>query len=713
MDAKEAFAIFRQEAAEHLQAMETLLLQASEGQPPADWLNQVFRLLHTIKGSAGMFGLERPGTLSHLAESVFDRVRSGDLPVDEHILALGLKVKDELASLLEQCCFQGELGPVTKAKGKVKSPESLDPEQYDALVLSLELLLPRQAGKRPARPDPLPAAAGGSPDGSQAADSGSADIRVYRIVFRPDRDLLRNGTNPLMLLQELGELGHLESRVLLDRVPTLEYLDPEEFHLDWEFTLATSASPDQVKDLFIFVDNGTNLEVSTIREGQARQREEGRLSQAGPARAARTGPGRAGPGGTGGTGSHPAVHADEHSGDGSRTSSYIRVHTSKLQELLDAMGELTVFQEKFRTLSRKKVEADTLGSLFGEIEGLTRRLGNLAIEMNMVNVGSIFTGFQRLVRDLGQNLGKQVRLELSGTETELDKTIADGLREPLMHLIRNSMDHGLESPAERKQAGKPETGVIHIKAAHSGGSVMIAVRDDGRGMDLQAIERKARERGLLAPDQHPGEEALLDLVFLPGFSTASQVSDVSGRGVGMDVVKSSLEAVRGSVHIQSRAGQGTTTTLSIPLTLALVDVLVTRVGEQYAAFILEDIAEVLDPAACPLIQTDPVKGRSLYSWRGQPLSCLDLEQYFGVTDPAGPPAARDRRQDCLIVLAQGERHFGLLVGPVVETSQGMIKPLDQLLGKIPGVSGSLLFGEGNVAWVINSVWFLSSKFAKG
>ncbi|HPX49864.1 MAG TPA: chemotaxis protein CheA, partial [Deltaproteobacteria bacterium] len=573
--------VYREEAFELLSDLEDALIELEQQPGDLDTVNRIFRAMHTIKGSGAMFGFDEIATFTHTIETVYDLIREGKLSVDEDLISLTLRSCDQIKAML------------SASEGEVQAD--------DALTLEISSAFKRLI---PAEPDDAAqnARCGISEGGEEDIDEKAE--ATFRIRFRPHRELFQNGTNPVPLLNELRSLGHARIICHLKDIPDLHEIDPEACYTSWDIILTTDKEDNAIRDVFIFVEHVSDIEITLIDDSNGIEEEEykkigeilfdrgdislsdlenilGRqkkigemLVESGKARRSEV---------------KSALVEQEQVrelrkkrvaasvGEG---ASSIRVASHKLDSLVNLVGELVTVQARLSQLSAQRNDTD-LTLVSEEVERLTAELRDNAMGMRMLPIGTIFAKFKRLVRDLSTELGKEVNFTTSGEETELDKTVIDKLGDPLVHLIRNSIDHGIESPDARKAAGKPAEGTIRLTAEHSGANVLISVSDDGAGLDTEAIRSRAIEKGLISPDAAMSEKDLFELILTPGFSTAKSISKVSGRGVGMDVVTSSIESFGGTVEIASVRGRGTTITLKLPLTLAIIDGLLVTISDEF------------------------------------------------------------------------------------------------------------------------------------
>ena len=528
---------FRVEAAELLADLQDTLIDLETNPSEPELTNRAFRALHSIKGSGAMFGFDSMSEFVHEIEDVFDRVRKGNLPVTGELIDATLMAHDQLNLML--------------------SPDDEhDPAEAEAVLNRFRVIGETDSVATPEEP-------------SQSDESLPEEpvqlLERYQITFTPPADLLRRGTDPVSLLEQLRSLGSCAVAADTTRVPPIEELVTDECYLSWSILIETDRGEDAIRDVFLFVDDDA---ISVARVGGAA-----------PEGATETGVGNSGAGEALTDDLNDLARSSMSSAAAGENTDTIRVPSSRLDALVDLVGELVTVQARLSGYSQAGTDTE-LVAISEAIERLTDELRDIAMGMRMVPIGATFGRLRRLVRDLGRQLGKNVRLATSGDDTELDKTVIERLADPLVHVVRNALDHGIEDPAERKASGKVETGTIRLRAAHEGASVIVEVSDDGAGLDLERIRYVAEERGIIKSDVVMSEAETRDLIFAPGFSTSDSVTEVSGRGVGMDVVRRTVDSLGGSVEMHSVAGQGTTITLRLPLTLAIIEGLLVRVRDE-------------------------------------------------------------------------------------------------------------------------------------
>ena len=643
----EALPAFISEAQEQIASIEQLLLQLEDAPDDRELLDSLFRCAHTVKGSAGIFGLDAVVAFTHHVETLLDRLREGEIALTPDLSTLLLQSNDQIRLLVAQASGNGS-----------------DDAQGEATRAALVARLGAQA---PSRPTPAtPVAAAPATDGSQC----------WRISVRFGADTFRNGMDPLAILSYVAQLGSMAA-IECDTasVPALDALDPEQCHLGFVFELHTDKPRHAIEDAFSFVRDDATLQIVDAAPQPAAD-----LPQAGdmisqPVEAAPGKPPK----------SRDAAPAAP---DGNR---YIRVEADRLDAVINLLGELVIAGAGAALLARQ-TRNGALMEANSEIGRLIEEIRNGTLQLRMVPIGETFARFRRVVRDMAVELGKDVALEIVGGETELDKAVVERIADPLMHLVRNGLDHGLEPPEQRLAAGKPAQGKLTLSACHESGSVLIRIIDDGRGIQRDRVLQRAWERGLVERGVTPPDAEIFNLIFEAGFSTAEKVTNLSGRGVGMDVVRRNIEALRGTVAIHSVEGQGSTIEIRLPLTLAIIDGFLVGVGTSKFIFPLESVVEVIEdrPTATAL----DASGRSVVELRGHVLPVLSLRTLYALDTP--PP------ERCSVVVIQaGTQRYGVLVDMLLGQHQTVIKPLGRMFRSLRGMSGSSILGSGEVALIFD------------
>ena len=641
MDLQRFHATFFEESREGLDAMEAGLLSLEEGNRDPETINSVFRAAHSIKGGAATFGFESIAGLTHVLETLLDELRAGKRALEPAAVDAMLGSVDVLRALLREA----------------EHGQAADPAAVQAVLARLNAVLSGQAAA------PVAAAA-----------AKEEEPEAWHIGFTPAPSLFMSGNDPLRIIRELEHLGPLQIAARLERLPGFEQVDPMEAYLAWDLGLIGKIPRSKIEDTFAWVVDDCELD---IRPMPVPAPPPSLAVEAAPAVAAA--PVAAAP-----AAANNAAHEAETS---------IRVSVDKVDALINLVGELVITQAMLKAVSGglDASHAERLAAGLDLLERNTRDLQEAVIGVRMLPVDAVFRRFPRLVRDLSTRLGKQVRLRTIGEGTELDKGLIEKIADPLVHLVRNSIDHGLELPEARTAAGKDETGTITLAASHQGGHIVIEVSDDGRGLNRDKILAKAHERGLNVPD-NPSDAQVWDLIFQPGFSTADAVTDLSGRGVGMDVVRRNIQALGGEVQLESHYGHGIRVLIRLPLTLAILDGMTVSVAGETLVLPLAYVLEALQPQAAD-IRTMAGEGRVLRV-RGEYLPILSLCEYYGYTG--------QRSADPLVVVVEGDgQKIALEVDELVGQQQVVVKNIENNYRRIGGISGATIMGDGRVALIVD------------
>lgn len=641
---------FREEAVELLSELEIGLLEL-EGAPGApELVDRVFRAMHTLKGSSAMFGFDDIAAFTHEVETVLDLVRDGSMPVTKELISLTLRSSDRIKEMLHG----------------TSAPFSQDLIQTDELLSAFRALTTM---------------AGGAVPDEQAPADDSATTTTFLVRFRPEREMYHRGLSPDQILHELRELGPCRVRLRADDVPPLEELDPELCFLGWDVELTTDRGIEAVHEVFMFVGEGSMVEILPLSPVGGEPADDGAAADLSAD-------------GVSPEGSRSPLGGDLSGESGIRQTksiSSVRVPAEKLDHLINLVGELVTAQARLNRMSLDRDDAGLMG-LAEEIERLTGGLRDTALNIRMIPIGGTFSKFKRLVHDLSLELGKDVALVTEGAETELDKTVIEKLGDPLVHLIRNAIDHGIEEPGVRRASGKPAQGTIHLSAQHSGDSVLLTLRDDGAGIDREAVLARGVERGLIPAGAELADREVFNLIFAPGFSTSKELTSISGRGVGMDVVKRGVESLRGVITIASTPGEGTTVTIRIPLTLAIIESLLVRIGADCFVLPLSHVEECIELTRADVTRAH---GRHLVPVRDHLIPYIPLRDRFGI---AGEPP--EIEQIVVVELADGRR-IGLVVDHVIGGHQTVIKSIGSMYRDVSGVSGATILGDGTVALILD------------
>ncbi|KPB51709.1 CheW-like protein:ATP-binding region [Pseudomonas coronafaciens pv. oryzae] len=658
------------EARELLQAMEESLLQLESEPGDVDAIGAVFRAAHTIKGSAGLFGLTPIVSFTHIVEDVLDRLREGSVSVDAQLIAVLLKSGDHMLELID----------VVASRGEQLQPPALEREA--ALRQALQVYQAPDTTQAAEE-----AAATGVTDGEEVEAS-------WHISLRFGVDVFRNGMDPLSFLRYLNTLGQMvKVTTVTDSIPAVESWDPESCHLGFEIEFRSAAGHAAINEVFDFVREDCTVEITLIDQVEADAEPVGTelVSQnerstvvasgelLGDQRAVPREPGIA-----------TVVDRPQSGDQKSKDGRYVRVNADKLDELINLVGEL-VIASAGASLLAKSCDNDPLQEASSTVSGLVEQILDGALHLRMIPIGDTFNRFRRVVRDVSQELGKDIDLIINGAETELDKTVVEKIGDPLMHLLRNSMDHGIESAEARRAAGKPAKGHLSLNAYHDSGSIVIEIADDGAGLNRERILDKAQQRGLVAAGASLTDQEIYNLIFEPGFSTAEAVTNLSGRGVGMDVVKRNITLLRGTVDLDSQPGQGTIVRIRLPLTLAIINGFLVGIDQSTYVIPLDMVQECIE-----LDEQDRQTSRDngYLDLRGEVLPLVYLREHFNHEGPAA------RRQN-VVVVRYAEHKAGLVVDDLLGEFQTVIKPLGKLFGALRGISGSTILGSGAVALILD------------
>ncbi|PLX81119.1 MAG: chemotaxis protein CheA [Desulfuromonas sp.] len=674
---------FREELVELLADLEHGLLQLETVPDDGEAVNRVFRTLHTVKGSGSLAGFDRLAGFVHHVEAVFEDVRAGLILVDSTLIDLTLQARDMVqAMVLEQ--------------------EEILQQDIDALIAQMDHFKVSKDHD----------------SGSREADSGSDEgltvegTKSFWVRFVPPAKVFERGLDPANLIRELGRQG--DAKVLAQSdLPALDNFDPMTCRVVWDVLLTTGQTIENMRDVFVFVEDDSELRIELLdsegkvdlqavwepcralfqanpddlferlkdiyRDVSSRHDEiwydgpEKRVSQSDRRQA---GEDRR----SSGIGDHGK----------SAVSSSVRVRSERLDKLVDLIGEMVTVQARLKQISATIEDVD-LELISEEVEQLTWELRDEVLSIRMVPIGSTFNRFSRQVRDLARDLGKDVQLITEGGETELDKTVIERLSDPIMHLLRNAIDHGIESPEQRGSVGKPEKGTLHLSAGQSGASVVIEIYDDGSGLNLEKIRQKAVKSGLLQPEDDIEQANLWDLVSSPGFSTSHTITNISGRGVGLDVVRKSIDDLRGTVDLQTVEGEGSCFRLKLPLTLAIIDGLLVRIGQQRFVMPLSQIEEIIEQTRSDIQQQH---GRDLLHVRGETVPYMHLRKEFSIN------GRLPEIEQVIIANLEGFR-IGFAVDTVIGEHQTVIKSLGRMYRDVPGLSGATVLGDGSLALILD------------
>jgi two-component system chemotaxis sensor kinase CheA len=683
--------LYVEETRELLGELERGLLDLEKNPDDMERVDTCFRAMHTIKGGGAMFGFDEISRFTHNVETALDRVRSGQLPVSKELLTLTLAAKDHILALLE-------------TPGAPADPELT--AASDALIGSFAAFLPgggHDASPPPAAGQLTMAAAPGEDE--YACQSLPGLPGIFWVRFRPAARILHTGNDPIRLLADMDAMGLV--RIL--RHGPLPDLDdpgfvPDEVYGVFDMLVRSPCGSNSLQDVFIFVEGDSDVFIERIHEGQLRDDDLDELLRsltgldAAPAEVVLDTLGRA-------LAAKLAVIREARSqvqgkaaklgkieaagqGKTAAPAATLRVDAERLDSVVSMAGELVILQSRLRQ-AVKAQDLAAAAAVDEDLERLTDTMRDVALGLRMLPIGTVFSQFSRLMRDLSGTLGKEVDFEALGGDTELDKTVIDRIKDPLIHLLRNCIDHGVGTPELREAAGKSRLGHITLSASHSGGNVVISIADDGRGIDPAIVRQKAVERGLLAPDAEVSEKEIFDCIFAPGFSTAAAISDVSGRGVGMDVVKRNIEALRGTVEVESTLGIGTTVTIRLPLTLAIIDGFCVVVGRDSFIVPLVNLRGFQERFV-----TGEVRTVESIERMGELIPVVSLRSLFTV------PGKQPEYERVVITEVEGEM-VGFCVDKVVGRQQAVIKSLDDCYRRLKWISGTTINGDGSISLILD------------
>ncbi len=731
--------LIREEVSELLAEMEQALLELEQTPDEMSLVNRVFRAMHTVKGAANMFGFNDVASLTHEVESLFDAVRTGRISVSRRVLDVGLLAKDLTWQLIEE-----------PEDAQVLADKDALLEKIVAISSGSAEAAPEEAAvsgpEQQSVPPDTPAEGSGL-----AKDLDTPEEASYAIRYSPGGPEMLSLTDPLAALDELCTLGNCIIFTHMEDVDALENLQEDACSIWWEILLTKQpeeADLDRLNDVFIFVDDPDNAQVEPVEDPLAwiSEREQFFAAQedwtglpvhealpdvspevlpdpveetaapseapAPPLQPVEPAPApKKEPASQQGSASAPGPEAapapvreikaappqkkTPAAARNSKTkieSSSIRVDAYKLDDMVALVGELVIAQARLSQVVNH-FHDPSLQGVVEELELLSNSLRDRTLSMRMLPIGTTFDRFRRLVRDLSQELGKEIRLETLGAETELDKTVIEQLGDPLVHLLRNAIDHGIEIPDERFAKGKKRAGKILLSAEHSGGHVLISIKDDGKGLDRERIAAKGIERGLITDASNMSDKEVFGLIFQPGFSTAEKVTNVSGRGVGMDVVKKNIGQLRGTVEIDSETGAGTTVTVKLPLTLAIIEGLQVRVGKEYFVIPLASVQECVELAQED-IPADKGNPKKIINLRNEIVPYIRLREWFAV--PGERPIIEQ-----IIIAGDNTSRTGIVVDEVVGQQQTVIKSLGKIFKDVQEISGATIKGDGTMALILD------------
>ncbi len=666
---------FLDEASDLVSQLEQALLTLEQDMNNPELVDSIFRIMHSLKGGGGMFGFENISNYTHRLENMYDLVRQKKLKVTREMLDITFESADHITSMLN------DDGSKTEA---IKKNEEILNNRIEAILDGDTMMVAVQT--------------------DADDEAGTQGTSSYYVKVKPYEHIQRNGTNPLLLIDELVGLGKAKVNIFYSGIPDFEGLVYDDTYVWWEVILSTEQDEDAIKDVFIFVEDDCEIVVKKLADGdiftfegiepllQCRHdfpfdlEKITKLAETINAlEKAKTVAEKKAAAAEGNKG-------DEHIKKFAKESSIsgIRVASEKIDSLMNLVSELITTQAGLNLYADRDKNPE-LTRIAESLENISRQLRDTAFSITLIPIDYLVTRFRRLVRDLSREVGKEIEFEARGAEVELDKSLIEGISEPLMHILRNSVDHGIESASERKAAGKPPEGKIILQAYYSGSQVVIAVTDDGQGMDPDKIKRKAIEKGLIAPDAQLSDREAIDLIFMPGFSTSEQVTNISGRGVGMDVVKRKVSDIRGTVSVTSELGVGTTITISLPLTLSIIDGMLVRIAD--VDYIIP--LSVIDTIFAVEHEKIVTSFQNVINIEGVQYPFYYLRDEFGI--PGEPPQKEE-----IIMVKYEDRKIGVVVDNITGEYQAVLKPLGKLYRSQDIFSGASILGDGTVALVLDT-----------
>ncbi|HOZ13778.1 MAG TPA: chemotaxis protein CheA [Tenuifilaceae bacterium] len=658
---------FIEEASELIDKLEVTLLELEKNPDDPAQIQQVFRVMHTLKGNSSMFGFDLIDKFTHNLETVYDLIRSNQLQLTPQVLNVTLSSVDHLKAMLDE--------------GNYEDPDFLT--THNGLIAKINQLINPNKGEQD------------KPQTNSVEFKSDSVVHTYYVMFEPQSNIFRNGTNPFYLLDELSMLGQTKVFAHFNRVPLFDKINPEQCYVYWEVIVASEQGVGAINDVFIFVETDSKLEIQKVADINLLsdpkfvdevtqlanvQKDIGyvtiqRVANQAIARHNKQ---------------KSEVVKRERIGFKDKSAASIRVSSDKLDGLMNLVSELVTTQARL-SLFAEENSVPGLGPIVENVQKLSRQLRDIAFSIVLIPIENLFGRFQRLVRDLSMELKKEVEFITEGADTELDKTIIENLSDPLMHIIRNSLDHGIEEASVRLSQGKSTKGKIVLKAYYSGASVIIQISDDGAGIDPEIIREKAILKGIIPPERKLSKKEILDLIFLPGFSTAKKVTDVSGRGVGMDVVKKKISEIRGEVEVDSEVGLGTTITIKLPLTLSIIDGLLVSINK--AAYVIPLAA--IDKIYAVEKEKIYSSYNNLVTLDGKQIPFFSLRKEFHLD-------ASDEELEQVVVVNFEDNSVGMVVDFVIGEYQAVLKPLGKHYKTHDIFSGATILGDGTVALVMDT-----------
>ncbi|MEN8247444.1 MAG: chemotaxis protein CheA [Bacteroidota bacterium] len=685
-------AIYLEEANELLGNLEGALLQLDETPEEKSLIEEIFRIMHTLKGNSSMFGFTNIAEFIHKLETVYDKIRNAQLTISKEIIDATFKSMDHIKDIIDD-------------------PEleiASNKEQYDILTKQAETFTGQKSAPPTAQETPA----------ITAPETKEETSGTYLINFKPGKSAITEGNNPLYLIDELFSLGECKALPYTEEVKNLAKFNPSDCITGWSILLSTDRAEAEIKEVFVFVEDISEVNIEKISDTNLLQntafseqlegiklgkspldissldiKKEEAKAQESPAEKPEDAEKKQ---------TKPKAAQPDKKDTKEKTISSIRVSSDKLDDLMNLVSELITTQAALSLFSRQNYYSELEG-MSENVEKLSRQLRDIAFGMTLIPINNMFGRFQRMVRDLSKELSKEVALVTEGGETELDKSIIESLTDPLMHILRNSMDHGIESKERREELGKPAKGTIRLKAYYSGTNVNIEIKDDGKGIDPEVIRNKAIEKGLITENTKLSDKETYKLLFHAGFSTAKVVTDVSGRGVGMDVVRRNIDNLRGDIDIESEIGAGTTLTISLPLSLSIIDGLLVEIGK--GSFVIPLAA--IDRCFTYNDARDVNKFTKILELEEKQLPFVDLRETFDIKDELDKKTVRQ-----IVVVFNGKDHVALVCDHIVGEYQAVIKPLGSYFKKQDHISGSTILGDGTIALVFDTNRLIKRYVAK-
>ncbi|TAN42526.1 MAG: chemotaxis protein CheA [Nitrospirae bacterium] len=691
IDTKKLYEVFVEEALERTTDLEDGLLRIEKDPDDSELLNNIFRAAHTLKGSSGSIGLSDISKFTHNMEEILDLIRQGKLSAGKDLISLLLSATDKIKEMVDAVA--------ANAVFDFASCSDLITKMEDVRHGIEEKPRPKERANTEERP-------------KESVKEAGTNTRGVRIIFIPSPDLFRRGIDPSIILEDLRSIGEVINITAdTEALPVISEMDPEKLYMKWDIVLKTERDEDEIRKIFEFVEDGSEIKIlpvkalstgapllgrmlveegivssSDVEKAVASQKKLGEiLVEQGKASRKEI--------------EHVLEKQNHKKAEHTKhaASSTIRVDLKKLDHLINIVGEMVIthsmFEQSLQSNGNGPGRKD-LGMIFSQLHRIGKDIQESAMSLRMLPVGEVFQRFTRLVRELSESKNKTIELVITGEDTELDKGVLEKIADPLVHLIRNSIDHGLEPPEEREAAGKPRKGTVHLSAYQMGDSVYIEVEDNGRGLNKHRIIEKALAKGIISNASGLTDEQICNLIFLPGFSTADKVTDVSGRGVGMDVVKKNIESLNGKVYIKTKEGAGTTMSIKLPLTLAIIDGLKVLIGEQVFIVPITSVIESLRPPVQD-VKSMTEKGE-VVNVRGEFIPMLRLYEKLGLsawkTDPW---------EAIVVLVSHDNRKLCLMADELLGEQQVVIKNLGKATPKISGISGGTILGDGKVALVLD------------